>query len=96
MPSILRRINLTVPDEIYCAIKAYADENGIQANSVACMSLIQRALASYTDGQFYDICVIEKVFREYDCLVKKYDELERKFTGLYGLYSDILGHLRSM
>ncbi len=93
MPSVLRRINLTVPDDIYREIKAYAADNGIQANSVACMSLIQRALASYADGQHFDICVIEKVAREYDKLCTQYDMLERRYLGLYGLYSDILARL---
>lgn len=96
MPSKLRRINLTVPDDMYAAIQSYAEDNGLQANSVACMSLIQRALASYADGQFFDICVIEKVAREYDTLCKQYTTLEQRYLGLYGLYSDILARLQAM
>lgn len=96
MPSKLRRINLTVPDDLYAAIKQYASENGMQANSVACMSLVQRALASYKEGQNYDILVIEKVAREYDRLCDQYTALEQRYIGLYGLYSDILVRLREL
>lgn len=96
MPSKLRRINLTVPDDLYAAIKQYAAENGMQANSVACMSLVQRALASYKEGQNYDILVIEKVAREYDRLCEQYTALEQRYVGLYGLYSDILVRLREL
>lgn len=93
MPSKLRRINLTVPDDLYEAIKRYATANGMQANSVACLSLIQRALASFDDGQTFDILVIEKVAREYDNLCKQYQHLEDCVTDLYSLHSAIIVHL---
>lgn len=96
MPSKLRRISLTVPDDMYAAIDQYAVDNGIQANSVACMSLIQRALASYKDGQHFDICKIENVARECDRLSGLCTALEQRYLGLYGLYSDILARLSEM
>lgn len=96
MPTQLRRINLTVPDDMYADIKQYASENGIHANAVACMSLVQRALASYKEGQFHDILVIEKVAREYDRLCEQYSTLEQRYIGLYSLYSDILVRLREL
>lgn len=96
MPSKLRRISLTVPDDLYAAIKQYAAENGMQANSVACMSLVQRALAGYKEGRIYDILVIKKVARQYDDLCNRYTDLERRYNGLYGLYSDILVRLREL
>lgn len=40
MPSEKKRINLTVPDEVYEQIQLYKRENGIENDASACLQLI--------------------------------------------------------
>lgn len=40
MPSDKKRINLTVPDEVYQRLQAYMVRNGIYRDATACMQLI--------------------------------------------------------
>jgi hypothetical protein len=40
MPSDKKRINLTVPDEVYQAIQAFKAENGLYSDATACMQLL--------------------------------------------------------
>lgn len=44
MPSTKKRINLTVPDELYIAIKAYMQEKGLHCFATACLSIIHQYL----------------------------------------------------
>lgn len=44
MPSTNKRINLTVPDDIYQRILAYKQENGILSDTGACYQLIIQQL----------------------------------------------------
>lgn len=46
MPSRNKRINLTVPAELYAKIQAYRLENGITSDAAACMQLITVRLLS--------------------------------------------------
>lgn len=47
MPSTNKRINLTVPDELYKRIIAYKEENGIMNDTNACYQLIIQQLNAY-------------------------------------------------
>lgn len=44
MPSTLKRINLTVPPEIYAELQKYKYEQGIATDASACLQLITQAL----------------------------------------------------
>lgn len=44
MPSDKKRINLTVPDDLYQRIQAYQTERGIFFTASACLQLIVKAL----------------------------------------------------
>lgn len=44
MPSTKKRINLTVPDEIYEQIQEYKKSNGLTNDATACLQLIVRQL----------------------------------------------------
>ena len=69
MPSDKKRINLTVPDNIYEQILQYKDENGLANDATACLQLIVRQLKAHEQGktmlsliqqmgstQFLDLC----------------------------------------
>ena len=51
MPSDKKRINLTVPDEIYEKIQAYMKENGILNDATACLQLVVQQLRSYENSK---------------------------------------------
>lgn len=44
MPSDKKRINLTVPDEIYEKLQRYKEENGLTNDATACLQLIVQQL----------------------------------------------------
>lgn len=44
MPSTKKRINLTVPDELYNRLQAYKQKNGIEGDASACLQLIVQQL----------------------------------------------------
>lgn len=44
MPTMNKRINLTVPENIYTRIEAYKSKNGISSDAAACLQLIVRQL----------------------------------------------------
>ena len=44
MPSDKKRINLTVPDNIYEQLQAYKEEQGLMSDATACLQLIVRQL----------------------------------------------------
>lgn len=44
MPSTNKRINLTVPDELYKRLKSYMAENGFTSDATACLQLITKQL----------------------------------------------------
>ena len=44
MPSTNKRINLTVPDELYQRLKVYMAKNGFTSDATACLQLITRQL----------------------------------------------------
>lgn len=46
MPTTNKRINLTVPDELYQRLKAYMVENGFISDATACRQLITKQLNS--------------------------------------------------
>lgn len=45
MPSENKRINLTVPDEIYEQLQQYKAENGFISDATACLHLIIKRLS---------------------------------------------------
>ena len=51
MPTINKRINLTIPDNIYERLLAYKQKNGITSDSSACLQLIDRQLDSIAEGE---------------------------------------------
>lgn len=44
MPSDKKRINLTVPDNIYQELLRYKEENGLASDATACLQLIVQQL----------------------------------------------------
>ena len=44
MPSDKKRINLTIPDELYVRLQAYKNEQGISSDASACLQLIVQQL----------------------------------------------------
>lgn len=44
MPSGKKRINLTIPDELYVRLQAYKNEQGISSDASACLQLIVQQL----------------------------------------------------
>lgn len=44
MPSENKRINLTVPDDVYVRIQKYRKDNAIMSDAAACMQLIMKQL----------------------------------------------------
>lgn len=44
MPSDKKRVNLTIPDELYARLQAYKTEQGISSDASACLQLIVQQL----------------------------------------------------
>ena len=51
MPTTNKRINLTIPENIYERILAYKQKNGITSDASACLQLIVRQLDSIATGE---------------------------------------------
>lgn len=51
MPTTNKRINLTIPDNIYERLLAYKQKNGITSDASACLQLIIRQLDSIAEGE---------------------------------------------
>jgi hypothetical protein len=51
MPSDKRRINLTIPDEIYERLQAYKNETGIVNDATACLQLIVQQLNAHANNK---------------------------------------------
>lgn len=51
MPSDKKRINLTVPDEIYEQLQAYKAESGISSDATVCLQLVVQQLKAYRTNQ---------------------------------------------
>lgn len=46
MPSIKKRVNLTIPDSVYEQLQVYKSRNGITNDASACLALIVQQLNS--------------------------------------------------
>ena len=44
MPSDKKRVNLTIPDELYARLQAYKTDQGISSDASACLQLIVQQL----------------------------------------------------
>lgn len=53
MPSTKKRINLTVPDNIYEDLQAFKLENGLENDATACLQLIVQQLNARRDGKTF-------------------------------------------
>lgn len=51
MPTTNKRINLTIPDNVYERLVTYKQKNGITSDSSACLQLIVRQLDSIAQGE---------------------------------------------
>ena len=51
MPTTNKRINLTIPDNIYERLLSYKKKNGITSDASACLQLIVRQLDSIETGE---------------------------------------------
>ena len=51
MPTRKKRINLTVPEEIYKKIQKYRTYCGIQSDAAGCMQMITRQLKEERNGE---------------------------------------------
>lgn len=53
MPSTKKRINLTIPDEVYKKLRAYMEENGVVSDATACLQLIVQQLRAQENGKIF-------------------------------------------
>ena len=51
MPTDKKRVNLTIPEEVYTRLLAYRTKNGISTDAGACMQLIVRQLDSIENSE---------------------------------------------
>lgn len=51
MPTDKKRVNLTLPDEIYTRLQNYRSKYGISSDAGACLQLITRQLDSIENGE---------------------------------------------
>lgn len=51
MPTTNKRINLTIPDNIYERLTQYKEKNGITSDASACLQLIVRQLDSIASAE---------------------------------------------
>lgn len=51
MPTTNKRINLTIPDNVYERLLTYKQKNGITSDSSACLQLIVRQLDNIDQGE---------------------------------------------
>ena len=51
MPTTNKRINLTIPENIYERLTSYKTKNGITSDASACLQLIVRQLDSIETGE---------------------------------------------
>ena len=51
MQSDKKRINLTIPDEVYERLQAYKNESGIVNDATACLQLIVQQLKAYENNK---------------------------------------------
>jgi len=51
MPSKFKRINLTVPDDVYEKIQKYKEEQAIFSDATACLQLVVKQLRSEENGR---------------------------------------------
>ena len=51
MPTDKKRVNLTIPDEVYTRLQAYRTKYGISTDAGACLQLIIRQLDSIDNGE---------------------------------------------
>ena len=59
MPSDKKRVNLTIPDEIYERLQVYKQKMGITNDATACFQLIVQQLTAQENGE-----VMIKLLRE--------------------------------
>lgn len=53
MPSTKKRINLTIPDEVYKKLRAYMEENGVVSDATACLQLIVQQLRAQENNKIF-------------------------------------------
>lgn len=53
MPTTKKRINLTIPDEIYKKLRVYMAENGVVSDATACLQLIVQQLRAQENGKIF-------------------------------------------
>lgn len=51
MPSTKKRVNLTIPDDIYARLHEYMAENGLVNDATACLQLIVQQLNSQKNAK---------------------------------------------
>ena len=51
MPTTNKRINLTIPEQVYDRLQNYKQKNGITSDAAACLQLIIRQLDNIENGE---------------------------------------------
>lgn len=51
MPSTKKRVNLTIPDNIYEQLQKYKEENGLANDATACLQLVVKQLKAEENGK---------------------------------------------
>lgn len=57
MPSTKKRINLTVPDNIYQQLQTYKIENGLESDATACLQLVVRQLKAEENAKNFQAMI---------------------------------------
>ncbi len=64
MPSDKKRINLTIPDNIYERLQRYKEEVGITNDATACLQLVVQQLKAHENTQLMMELLRKKSFEE--------------------------------
>ena len=51
MPTTNKRINITIPEQVYDRLQNYKQKNGVTSDAAACLQLVIRQLDSIENGE---------------------------------------------
>lgn len=80
MPSEKKRVNLTIPDDVYQKLQEYKKENALENDATACLQLVILQLRAQENTK-----ILMNAFRN----VSKEDMLKMSNEGLETFYSEI-------
>ena len=85
MPTTNKRINLTIPDNVYARLQNYKQKNGITSDAAACLQLIIRQLDGIENSEKmlamvskFSIDELQQISTEGFTLIKELQEKHNK------------------